>query len=174
MKSENMQNNDRLRVGVITSPHGIKGEVNVFPTTDDPQRFLELKKVYLDAKREMIECEIEGVKFFKNMVILKFKGKDDRNAVERFRQCDLLIDREDAMTLGEDEYFICDLIGLDIIDESDEKIGVLKDVLTGAANDVYSVERADGSELLIPSIKECILETDLDKRYIRVHLLPGL
>ena len=170
----NMEKNDRLRVGVITSPHGVHGEVNVFPTTDDPKRFLDLKKIYLDTKKELIECEIKSVKFFKNMVILSFNGMDDRNAIEKYRQCDLLIDREDAMELGEDEYFICDLIGLDIIDEDDKKIGVLKDVMTSAANDVYVVEKTDGEELLIPAIRDCILDTNLEEGYIRVHLLPGL
>ena len=169
-----MEKKDRLRVGVITSPHGVHGEVNVFPTTDDPKRFLDLKKIYLDTKKELIECEIKSVKFFKNMVILSFTGMDDRNAIEKFRQCDLLIDREDAMELGEDEYFICDLIGLDIIDEDGKKIGVLKDVMTSAANDVYVVEKTDGEELLIPAIRDCILDTSLEEGYIRVHLLPGL
>ena len=170
----NMEKKDRLRVGVITSPHGVHGEVNVFPTTDDPKRFLDLKKIYLDTKKELIECEIKSVKFFKNKVILSFNGMDDRNAIEKYRQCDLLIDREDAMELGEDEYFICDLIGLDIIDEDGKKIGVLKDVMTSAANDVYVVEKTDGEELLIPAIRDCILDTSLEEGYIRVHLLPGL
>ncbi len=169
-----MEKNDRLRVGVITSPHGVHGEVNVFPTTDDPKRFLDLKKIYLDTKKELIECEIKSVKFFKNMVILSFNGMDDRNDIEKYRQCDLLIDREDAMELGEDEYFICDLIGLDIIDEDGKKIGVLKDVMTSAANDVYVVEKNDDEELLIPAIRDCILDTNLEEGYIRVHLLPGL
>ena len=169
-----MNDDNRLRVGVITSPHGVRGEVNVFPTTDDPKRFLDLKKVYIDLKKSIIECEIENVKFFKNMVILKFKNMDDRNEMEKYRSCDLLIDREDAVPLGEDEYFICDLIGLDIVDENGEKIGILTDVLTNAANDVYVVEKTNGKELLIPAIRDCILETDLEKRTIKVHLLPGL
>ena len=169
-----MDKEDRLRVGVITSPHGVHGEVNVFPTTDDPKRFNELKKVYIDTKKELLECEIENVKYFKNMVILKFSEIDDRNIVEKYRQCDLLIDREDAVPLGEDEYFICDLIGLDIVDESGAKIGVLTDVMTSAANDVYVVEKTDGKELLIPAIRDCILETSLERKEIKVHLLPGL
>lgn len=165
---------DRLRVGVITSPHGVHGEVNVFPTTDDAKRFLDLKKVYIDTKKELLEREIEGVKFFKNMVILKFENMNDRNEMEKYRNCDLLIDREDAVPLGEDEYFICDLIGCDIILENGEKLGVLKDVITTAANDVYEVEKNDGTEILIPAIRDCILETDIEKKEIKVHLLPGL
>ncbi|MBO4420741.1 MAG: 16S rRNA processing protein RimM [Lachnospiraceae bacterium] len=168
------KHNDMLRVGVITSPHGVHGEVNVFPTTDDAKRFLDLKTVYIDTKKELLEREIAGVKFFKNMVILKFKDMDDRNEMEKLRNCDILINREDAVPLGEDEYFICDLIGCDIILESGEKLGVLKDVITTAANDVYEVEKVDGSEILIPAIRDCILETDIEKKVIKVHLLPGL
>ena len=165
---------DMLRVGVITSPHGVHGEVNVFPTTDDAKRFLDLKTVYIDTKKELLEREIAGVKFFKNMVILKFKDMDDRNEMEKLRNCDILIDRKDAVPLGDDEYFICDLIGCDIVLESGEKLGTLKDVITTAANDVYEVEKADGGEILIPAIKDCILETDIEKKVIKVHLLPGL
>ena len=65
---------DRLQVGVIASTHGIRGEVKVFPTTDDAKRFKKLKQVILDTGKEDIILDIEGVKFFKNMVILKFKG----------------------------------------------------------------------------------------------------
>ena len=165
---------DMLRVGVITSPHGVHGEVNVFPTTDDAKRFLDLKTVYIDTKKELLEREIAGVKFFKNMVILKFHNMDDRNEMEKLRNCDILIDRKDAVPLGEDEYFICDLIGCDIILESGEKLGTLKDVITTAANDVYEVEKTDGKEILIPAIRDCILETDIEKKVIKVHLLPGL
>jgi len=165
---------DRLRVGVITSPHGVHGEVNVFPTTDDAKRFLDLKKVYIDTKKELLERSIENVKFFKNMVILKFENMYDRNEMEKYRNCDLLIDREDAVPLGEDEYFICDLIGCDIILENGEKLGVLMDVITTAANDVYEVEKTDGGEILIPAIRDCILATDIEKKEIKVHLLPGL
>ena len=82
---------DLFQVGVITAPHGVRGEVKVFPTTDDNARFKNLKTVLLDQGRGTRELEIEGVKFFKNMVILKFKGIDDRNDVERMRQAKLLL-----------------------------------------------------------------------------------
>ena len=98
---------DLFQVGVITAPHGVRGEVKVFPTTDDNARFKNLKTVLLDQGRGTRELEIEGVKFFKNMVILKFKGIDDRNDVERMRQAKLLVTRENAVELGKDEYFYC-------------------------------------------------------------------
>ena len=106
-----------LRVGVVSSTHGVRGEVKVFPTTDDAKRFKKLKTVILDTGKGQTTLEIEQVKFFKNMVILKFKGYDNINDVETWRQKDLLITREQAVTLKPDEYFITDLIGLLVKDD---------------------------------------------------------
>ena len=162
-----------LRVGVITSTHGVRGEVKVFPTTDDAKRFKKLKKVILDG-REPLELSIEQVKFFKNMVILKFKGYDNINDVETWRQRDLLITRDQAVGLKEDEYFITDLIGLTVVDEKEEILGSVKDVLKTGANDVYVVELTSKKELLLPAIKDCILDVDLDNGRMKVHVLDGL
>lgn len=161
-----------LRVGVITSTHGVRGEVKVFPTTDDAKRFKTLKKVILDG-REPLELSIEQVKFFKNMVILKFKGYDNINDVETWRQRDLLITRDQAVELKEDEYFITDLIGLTVVNE-EAVLGRVKDVLETGANDVYVVELTGGKELLLPAIKDCILNVDLEGGRMKVHVLDGL
>ena len=118
-----------LQVGVITTTHGVRGEVKVFPTTDDPARFKKLKDVILDNGKVKKELEIESVKFFKNMVILKFKGLDNINDVERFRQAKLLVTRENAVELEEDEYFIADLIGINVTSDEGEELGTIKDVL---------------------------------------------
>ena len=163
-----------LRVGVITSAHGIKGEVKVFPTTDDAKRFKELKEVILDTGKEHIPMEIEHVKFFKNMVILKFKGYDNISDIEKYKSKDLLIPREDAVELEEDEYFIADLIGLTVVDESGKELGVLKDVLETGANDVYIVQMKSGRELMLPAIGDCILDVDLEGGTMTVHVLDGL
>ena len=162
-----------LRVGVITSTHGVRGEVKVFPTTDDAKRFKTLKKVILDG-REPLELSIEQVKFFKNMVILKFKGYDNINDVETWRQRDLLITRDQAVELKEDEYFITDLIGLTVVNEEEAVLGRMKDVLETGANDVYVVELTGGKELLLPAIKDCILNVDLEGGRMKVHVLDGL
>ena len=77
---------DLLQVGIITSTHGVRGEVKVYPTTDDPRRFRRLKEVVLDTGKEKMNLEIEGVKFFKQFVILKFKGLDNINDIEKYRQ----------------------------------------------------------------------------------------
>lgn len=169
-----MYGSDRLRVGVITSPHGIAGEVNVYPTTDDPARFKYLKKVYIDNIKELIPSNIESVKFFKGMVILKLDTVKDRNAAELLRKRDLLIDREDALPLEEGEFFICDLVGLEVVTDGGERLGVLEDILQTGANDVYSVKMEDGKELLIPVTDECVKSIEPENGKIIVHLLPGL
>ena len=163
-----------LRVGVITSTHGVRGEVKVFPTTDDAKRFKKLKHVMIDTGKELKPMEIEQVKFFKNMVIVKFKGFDNINDIEIYKNKDILITREDAVPLGPDENFIVDLIGLKVMTDEGEELGTLKDVLQTGANDVYEVEMADGRSLLLPAIKQCILNVDVENGMMQVHVLEGL
>ena len=165
---------DMLRVRVISSTHGVRGEVKVFPTTDDPARFEDLETVFLDTGREKLKLEISGVKFFKNMVILKFKGYDNINDIEKYRGKDLWITRDQAVPLGEDENFVADLIGLSVVTDQGETLGVMKDVMFTGANDVYVVERENGKELLLPAIKDCILDVDLEEGVMTVHVLDGL
>ena len=165
---------DLLQVGVITSTHGIRGEVKVFPTTDDPKRFRKLKQVILDTGKEQLEMEIASVKFFKNMVIVKFKGIDDINDVEKYRKAGIYVTRENAIPLGENEYFIADLIGLRVISDEEEELGVIDDVLQTGANDVYIVKKEQTPDLLIPAIKDCIKNVNIEEGTMIVHLLPGL
>ena len=161
---------DLLQVGVITQTHGIRGEVKVFPTTDDVNRFKKLKETILDTGKEQITLEIEGVKFFKQYVILKFKGYD----IERYKGKSLYVTRANAVKLRKDEYFIADLIDIDVYDEEDKPFGVLKDVIETGANDVYDIKLKDGRNVLIPAIKECILSVDIENRKMVIHLLDGL
>ena len=163
-----------LQVGIITSTHGVRGEVKVYPTTDDVKRFKKLKDIILDTGKEKMPLEIEGVKFFKQMVILKFKGLDNMNDVEKFRQKSLYVTRANAVRLRKDEYFIADLIGIKVYDEEDKELGVLEDVMVTGANDVYVIKMTDGRELLLPAIKQCILEVDVPEGRMKVHVLEGL
>lgn len=165
---------DLLQVGIITSTHGVRGEVKVYPTTDDPRRFRRLREVILDTGREKLNLEIEGVKFFKQFVILKFKGLDNINDIEKYRQKSLYVTRKNAVRLQRDEYFIADLIGLKVQDEDGAELGTVKDVIETGANDVYEVEMADGRSLLLPAIKQCILNVDVEKGMMQVHVLEGL
>ncbi|MCI8889038.1 MAG: 16S rRNA processing protein RimM [Hungatella sp.] len=165
---------DTLRVGVITSTHGVRGEVKVFPTTDDAKRFRKLKEVLLDTGKEQITVEIEGVKFFKNMVILKFKGFDNINDIEIYKGRDLLVTRDNAVALGPDENFIVDLIGLSVVTDEGKELGTLTDVIQTGANDVYEVTMPGERKVLLPAIKQCILKVDLEAGKVLVHLLDGL
>ena len=163
-----------FQVGIISSTHGVRGEVKVFPTTDDVKRFKKLKEVLLDTGKETLTLEIEGVKFFKQFAILKFKGYDNIDDIVKYRGKSLFVTRENAVKLQKDEYFIADLIGLKVVNEDGSFTGVLKDVMETGANDVYIVEREDGKEVLIPAIKDCILQVDFEKEQVLVHLLEGL
>mgnify|MGYP000694861963 CR=1 FL=1 len=155
---------DLLQAGVITTTHGIRGEVKVFPTTDDVHRFEDLDSVLLDTGREYMKLEIENVKYFKQYAILKFKGIDNINDIEKYKGRSLYVTRDQAIPLEEDEYYIADLMGLDVYLESGEKFGVLKDVMETGANDVYIVETEEGKEVLIPAIHECVLDIDIRGR----------
>lgn len=165
---------DFLQVGIIATTHGVRGEVKVYPTTDDITRFKKLKEVILDTGREKLTMEVEEVKFFKQMVILKFRGVDTLDEVTGYRRAGLYVTRDNAVKLEKDEYFIADLIGVEVYDESEKLFGRLADVITTGANDVYVIRMSDGGELLLPAIKQCILEVDLPGRRMKVHVLEGL
>lgn len=163
-----------LQVGVITQTHGVHGEVKVFPTTDDPERFLDLEYVFLDTGREKKKLTIQSVKFFKQFVILKFKGINNINDIEKYKRCSLLVDRENAVELEDDEYFIADMIGMNVLTEDGEIFGTLKDVIETGANDVYIINSKKHGEVLIPAIKECILDVNVKEGRMLVHLMDGL
>ena len=163
-----------LRVGVITSTHGVRGEVKVFPTTDDAKRFKKLKHVMIDTGKELKPMEIEQVKFFKNMVILKFKEFNNINDIEKYKGKDLLIRRDQAVKLAPNENFITDLIGLKVVTDEGKEFGTLTDVLQTGANDVYVIESLEGKEYLFPAIPQCILDVNLESQMVTVHILDGL
>lgn len=165
---------DILQVGAVTSTHGIAGEVKVFPTTDDPNRFKKLKKALLDTGNGMKELEITRVRFFKNLVILKFKDHDKIEDVAPYKGKGLYVTRENAVKLKKNEYFIADLIGMEVYTEDGASLGTLTDVLQTGANDVYEVSLADGRTVLIPAIRQCILAVDTERARMTVHLLEGL
>jgi len=162
-----------LKVGVITTTHGVRGEVKVFPTTDDPKRFKKLKKVILFTK-DYSEKKVESVKFFKQFVILKLEGVDTMDDALLLKNGELLVERADAVECEEDEYFIADLYGIVVFDEQDNRLGTITEVYQTGANDVYEITREDESTFLIPAIKECVLSVDIKARRMQIHLMDGL
>lgn len=175
---------DFLQVGVVTKPHGIRGAVKVFPTTDDPSRFQEGLTFYLKGKKETKAVKVEKVQFFKQYVILKLDCFSNPEEAALYQGCELLVDRENAVELEEDEYFLSDLEGLEVVTQEGLKVGVVKSVMPTGANEVLVVRAeggllegvniAPGEELLLPSIKECIKKIDVEAGQITVHIMPGL
>ena len=167
---------DRFQVGVIASTHGLQGEVNVFPTTEDPSRFKKLKQVVLHTQRgEELLLDVISARFFKKFVIVKFKQFNNINEVEKFRGCELTIDRKDAIKLQPGEYYCADLIGLSIVDEDGIELGTLTEILQTGANDVYEMTRKDsGEKVYIPAIRDCIKEIDPEGGRIVIHVMDGL
>ncbi len=163
-----------FQVGVISSTHGIRGEVKVYPTTDDPARFRRLKEVLLDTGGGWMPLEIETVRFFKRMVIAKFKGYDSINDVEKYRGKGLYVPREQAVPLDEGEYYVADLLGIKVLLEDGQPFGTLKDVMQTGANDVYVVDSLHHGEVLVPAIADCILEVSVEQGWMKIRLLDGL
>lgn len=164
---------DRLQVGVITSTHGVRGEVKIFPTTDDPKRFEKLNEVWMDDNGQMKKMEITGVKYFKKFVILKFKGFDSIEQIEKCKGKELYVDRKQAVELEENEFFIADLIDIDVLTTEGRKLGKIQQVLQTGANDVYEVGGM-GKEYYLPAIEECIREINLEEKKMIVYLMKGL
>ena len=164
----------RLEIGQIINTFGIKGEVKVFPLTDNINRFDDLEKVYIKAKKDSKLYDIESIKYHKNMVLIKFKDINTVEQAELLRNSYIEIDREQAIPLKEGEYFIADLIGLDVYTDEDKLIGKVDDIYNTGANDIYVVKDELGKQTLLPGIKDVIKKVDLNEGKIFVHLIPGL
>ena len=167
---------DYLIIGEITGTHGVRGEVKVFPLTDNPERFKLLREVFLSDKQGNIlnKLNCTGSKNVKNMVVLGFKEIPDMNSAELLKGKYLSVSRENAVTLPEDSYFICDLTGLEVFNTDNELIGKVSDIITTGANDVYVIDRPGKKQLLLPAIKEVIKDVNISKGQITVSILPGL
>lgn len=160
-----------LECGEIVSTHGLNGEVRVYPWCDGPEFLSSLKRVYLKKGEQAIR--VERARPHKNLVVMKLAGVDTVEAASAMRKRILYVNREDTH-LGENEYFIQDLIGARVVDvDTGEEYGVLTDIMQTGANDVY-VLKNEATEYLVPAIPQVVLETDIEKDLIRIRPLPGL
>ena len=167
---------DYLKIGGIISTHGLKGEVKIFPTTQDVHRYDVLDKAYIETDEGRMPVHVERVRYFKNLVIVKFRDLDRIEAVEGYVKHDLYVSREDAIELKENEYFVGDVIGLLTITDDGRELGILDDVLETGANDVYVIKTKEKPqrEILLPAIPDVILKICPEEGYMKVHMLPGL
>lgn len=159
-------NKGLFKIGAVTGAHGIKGDIKVYPLTDDVKRFEKLEAVMVGTK----EFEIEKVWYHKKLVMLKLKGIDTMNDALALKGADIKIDEQFAIPLEEGEFFIRDLYDMEVVTEDGEVLGLITDVLATGANDVYEVNK----NLYIPAIKDCILNIDIINKRMTVHLLEGL
>lgn len=162
-----------LSIGQIVNLHGVQGEVKVYPLTDDMQRFKKLNEVYLEVDSELKVFAITQVKMLKNMVVLKLDGIDTAEAALKLKGCYLKVDRQKAVKLPKDNYFICDLIDIEVFDMTGELLGRVADVIQTGSNDVYIVKNESG-EILIPALKSVFKEINIQDRKIIVDLPEGL
>ena len=169
-----MARTEFLRIGVVTSPHGVRGEVRVYPTTDEISRFSEVGTLLLEKEGVRSLRTIESVKQLKGMVALKLSGIDSVEEAEKIRNADLLIRRDQSSPLKEGQYFIGDLLDLLAVREDGTEAGTVEDVLKTGANSVLVIRKKDGKELLLPVIPDCVLSVDSDRGIMKIHVLPGL
>lgn len=165
-----------FEIGKIVNVHGVRGEIKVLPLTDDPKRFNKLKSAFISSKisENMQTYNFEGVKFLKNFVIIKITGIENPDEANKLRDKFIIINREDAVKLPKDSFFVCDLINCEVYDENGDKLGVLIDVLQTGSNDVYVVRDVNKKELLIPALKSVVKEVSVEDRKIIVELPKGL
>jgi len=165
-----------FEIGIIVKPQGIRGELRVLPTTDDPGRFALLDEVYVRPKTSPppLPYKLTSSRQHKGLVLVKFAGIDDRNAAEKLVGSVLAIPPEKALPLDTDEYFIRDLIGLSVETEDGHKLGEIADVFPTGANDVYVVRDAEGESFMLPAIKDVVQAVSLPEGKMIVRLIEGL
>lgn len=191
---------EKIKIGKIVNAVALRGEVKVYHYSDYKERFEELDEILVErnaAKKHADEkYSIEGVRYQKNMVILKLKGVDDRNAAEALKDCDIFITEADLRELPEDTFYVRDLIGCKVInvrgirnadradsdrtggssernETEEEEIGIITDVLQNSAQDIYQIKTAAGKEVLIPAVAEFVKEINIGEKTVRVSLIPG-
>jgi len=167
---------EQLQIGRILGPHGIQGELKVYPLTDDPTRFDHLKACLLEGAPGSLPsaCRFVGVRHQQGIVLLRLAGVEDRDAAEKLKGRHLLVERKDAVKLPQDAYFICDLVGCRVETLDGEDLGILEEVLATGSNDVYLVKRPDTKDLLVPALKTVVRSVDIVERLVRVALPDGL
>lgn len=164
---------DYIQVGKIINTHGIKGELKIYPLTDDIYRFDHLKTAFLGENKTKVE--IESVKYHKDLVILKFKEFNDINQVLSFKENFIYVDQEGKIDLPKGHYFIFDIIDCKVYDTKNNIIGIVKDVIQLASNDIYVVKDiSTEKEYLIPAVKEFFVDIDIDEKIIIIDPIEGM
>jgi 16S rRNA processing protein RimM len=164
---------DLIKIGQITGPHGVRGEVRVYPLTDFPERFATLRTALLGPEAKRVSVRYRSV--VKNLIILSIEGVQDRDQAEKLRGQYLQVPKSEVFPLPEGHYYIFDLIGLDVVDPDGNPLGKLVDVDSNSpVHDLYVVERPDRKRYLVPAVRQFVKEIDLKGGKIVILPIPGL
>lgn len=163
-KSLKSATDKKIIIGRFGAPHGVRGDIKVYPLTDFPERFSQLKSFYLDEK----ELYVAGTRYQNNFVVMKIKNINSREDAARLTNKLLKVAREDAAPLNEGEYYAFDIIGLQVINENEEVLGEITEILKTGSNDVYVTKTKDGRQLLIPALKKVVTEINISEGFIKV------
>ena len=162
-----------LAVGLLRRPHGIKGEITMKVMTDFPERLEPGVEVFTGKDHQPVH--IRTVRRHGVDMLISFDEFSDREGVGMLRNQVLMVRVENLPPLPVGEYYIHELIGLSVVDvDNDAYLGEITEIIETGANDVFVVRSNQGSEILLPDIDEVILAIDIDRKEVRVHLLPGL
>lgn len=168
---------DYVTVGSIVNTHGLRGEVRVIARTEIPEkRFGPNSEMYLRGQESRIldQMKVSSSRTHKQFWLIKFDGIDTVQKAEELKGLDLCVHVSDLPELEPGTYYIHELIGLKVVSDEGEDLGVIREVLTPGANDVYVVSKPGHGDLLLPALKECILQVNRETEEMTVHLLPGL
>lgn len=170
---------EKIIIGKVVNVVGLKGEIKVYNYAEEKERYETLEQVFLEKeskskKSNITAYDIENVRYKDHMVILKLAGVNDRNAAEALRDYNVYMDENDLEELPEGVYYIKDILGFDVLSDTGEKLGVLRDVLTNTSQKVYVIGRENKSDILVPAVDEFILDTDVEKRVITIKVIEGL
>jgi 16S rRNA processing protein RimM len=161
-------------VGKIVNTQGVHGELRLYPTPDDLTRFERLKSLTLRRDEREREYRLLGARPHKRLILVRLEGVDDMNAAEKLIGSEAIVPDELGLPLSENEYYIRDLYDMEVYSDDGKRLGVLTDILFTGANDVYAVKPDNGKDILIPAIKQCVLEVDIAGKKMTVKLLEGL
>lgn len=163
-----------IAIGKIVNTQGHRGELRVIPTTDFPERFKTMSRVQVNQNGQLVILEIEKAYPHKSFFILKFQGIDDMNSAEKLKGCYLLIPKDELMPLPDNTFYIFDIIGLKVFTTGGRYLGMITDVQQTGANDIYLIGRESKTPLMVPALKQVVLEVDLAAGKMIVELPAGL
>lgn len=163
-----------ITIGKAVKPFGVKGEMKIKPMTDFPERFKELGRAYLVSPtgKELV-CDVKSVRYAGEALLLLFDGYDSPEKAKALNGWFIKVPEEEAVSLPEGRYYWYELIGMDVLSEGGEKLGVIVDIFETGSNDVY-VMKSGRREVYIPATKEVIKRVDRKAKQMVIHLMDGL